>query len=98
MMDECDVNIIIFFFREECDQVIIVGICFKVNKVIEVLQQKVVEIEVENEDWVGFFIFLLEYYGKDGKEKMGKKKRWERKKDGKKKNFLFLFDSDVFII
>ena len=75
MMDECDVNITIPPSREECDQVTIVGTRPKVNKAIEALQQKVAEIEAENEDRVGFFTFSLEHYRKDGKEKMGKKKR-----------------------
>ena len=53
MMDECDVNITIPPSRDESDQVTIVGTRPKVNKAIEALQQKVAEIEAENEDRVG---------------------------------------------
>lgn len=50
MMDECDVNISIPPSRDESDQVTIIGTRPKVNKAIEALQQKVAEIEAENED------------------------------------------------
>lgn len=52
MMDECDVNISIPPSRDESDQVTIIGTRPKVNKAIEALQQKVAEIEAENEDRV----------------------------------------------
>ena len=54
MMDECDVNITIPPSRDESDQVVIVGTRPKVNKAIEALEQKVAEIEAENEDRVSF--------------------------------------------
>lgn len=52
MMDEFDVNITIPPSRDESDQVVIVGTRPKVNKAIEALEQKVAEIEAENEDRV----------------------------------------------
>lgn len=52
MMDECDVNIAIPPSRDESDQVTIIGTRPKVNRAIEALQQKVAEIEAENEDRV----------------------------------------------
>ena len=54
MMDEFDVNIAIPPSKEESDQVTIVGTRPKVDKAVEALQQKVAEIEAENEDRVGF--------------------------------------------
>lgn len=54
MMDEFDVNITIPPSRDESDQVVIVGTRPKVNKAIEALEQKVAEIEAENEDRVSF--------------------------------------------
>lgn len=50
MMDEFDVNISIPPSKDESDQVVIVGTRPKVNKAIEALEQKVAEIEAENED------------------------------------------------
>ena len=52
MMEEFDVNITIPPSRDESDQVVIVGTRPKVNKAIEALEQKVAEIEAENEDRV----------------------------------------------
>ena len=40
--------------RDESDQVTIVGTRPKVNRAIEALQEKVAEIEAENEDRVGY--------------------------------------------
>lgn len=54
MMDEFDVNITIPPSRDESDQVVIIGTRPKVNKAIEALEQKVAEIEAENEDRVSF--------------------------------------------
>lgn len=50
MMDEYDVSITIPPSRDESDQVTIVGTRPKVNRAIEALQEKVAEIEAENED------------------------------------------------
>lgn len=58
MMDEFDVNITIPPSRDESDQVVIIGTRPKVNKAIEALEQKVAEIEAENEDRVGFEPFF----------------------------------------
>lgn len=58
MMDEFDVNITIPPSRDESDQVVVIGTRPKVNKAIEALEQKVAEIEAENEDRVGFGPFL----------------------------------------
>lgn len=54
MMDEFDVNITIPPSRDGSDQVVIIGTRLKVNKAIEALEQKVAEIEAENEDRVSF--------------------------------------------
>ena len=54
MMDEYDVSITIPPPRDESDQVTIVGTRPKVNRAIEALQEKVAEIEAENEDRVGY--------------------------------------------
>lgn len=54
MMDEFDVNITIPPSRDESDQVVIIGTRPKVNKAIEALEQKVAEIEAENEDRVSY--------------------------------------------
>lgn len=62
MMDEFDVNITIPPSRDESDQVVIIGTRPKVNKAIEALEQKVAEIEAENEDRVGFGPFLKASY------------------------------------
>ena len=66
MMDEFDVNITIPPSRDESDQVVIIGTRPKVNKAIEALEQKVAEIEAENEDRVSFGsslkgLFILEH-------------------------------------
>lgn len=53
MMEEFDVNITIPPSKDESDQVVITGTRPKVNKAIEALEQKVAEIEAENEDRVG---------------------------------------------
>ena len=55
MMEECDVNIAIPPPREESDIVTIVGSRTKVQKAIEMLNQKIAEIEAENEDRVRHF-------------------------------------------
>ena len=58
MMEEFDVNITIPPSRDESDQVVIVGTRPKVNKAIDAREQKVAEIEAENEDRVSFGSFL----------------------------------------
>ena len=62
MMDECDVNITIPPSRDESDQVTILGTRTKVNRAIQALQQKVAEIEAENEDRVGFLFSLRPFH------------------------------------
>ena len=61
MMDEYDVSITIPPSRDESDQVTIVGTRPKVNRAIEALQEKVAEIEAENEDRVGYLTSWMSF-------------------------------------